>query len=500
VLAILVLLLAPAAHAAPTPARDLARADSAYADGEANRARDLYARVVAADSTQSHAVFRLAQLTRDPLRALPLYRRYAALEPRDAWGAMALGDVLSRTGRTRAALREYGVAATLAPGERDIVSGRARVLARAGRVDEAAATLRQWLDRHPDDDELWRQLGRQVLAAGRPGQAIAAFARGHAPAEGGGDPAAIAGLRLAHVLRGPAIETATSQARDSDGNRVTTTSLTTDLLMRDAARLGLQLSRGDVAGSGGTATFNAAQLRLAARPLAIWRIEGGAGRTAIAFAGHSGDRVTGDVRSRWQWPEAGPRLELRADRRPLTANPQLVANGVTRTQAGAALDLPAGRFRVRGSIDAAEVAGAGESNFRRGMGGGVAMPVLSGWSTWLRYDRWGYRDASALGYFAPRLAEAVGFGSTLERDAGGPWLVDLDVRLGPQRFAAAGQPAGAWRIAGSAYAYASLRLGAGRELRLELETEGSPGFPVRPGPAADWRYSSVGASLRWALR
>ncbi|HWP71155.1 MAG TPA: hypothetical protein VNM36_08645, partial [Gemmatimonadaceae bacterium] len=56
----------------------LTRADSAYARGDRERARALYAEVLANDSTQSRAVFRLAQLTESGERALMLYRRYIA--------------------------------------------------------------------------------------------------------------------------------------------------------------------------------------------------------------------------------------------------------------------------------------------------------------------------------------------------------------------------------------------------------------------------------------
>jgi predicted Zn-dependent protease len=108
-------------------------------------------------------------------RALMLYRRYIALEQSDPWGPMAEGDVLARMGRWEEALLAYGGAAAIAPGERDVAIGRARILDRAGRPNEAAAGLAAWIRDHPDDGEAWDLLGRSRMRAGRPQAASAAF-------------------------------------------------------------------------------------------------------------------------------------------------------------------------------------------------------------------------------------------------------------------------------------------------------------------------------------
>jgi hypothetical protein len=66
----------------------LRRADSAWERGDLAQARGLYSDVLIRDSTQSRAVFRLAQLDASEAHALSLYRRYIALEPEtpgDTW-------------------------------------------------------------------------------------------------------------------------------------------------------------------------------------------------------------------------------------------------------------------------------------------------------------------------------------------------------------------------------------------------------------------------------
>ena len=496
--AALLLLLARDSRADSGRARMIARADSAYAAGDPDSARSLYESVVRADGSQSHAVFRLAQLTADRARAVQLYRRYAALEPTDAWGAMALGDALSRIGRTRDALAQYDRAASAAPEERDVAAGRAQVLVRAGRVDAAAATLERWLARHPEDGELWQQLARRSLESGRPGHALRAFAQ--AEAAGRDDGPAASAQQLARALQSPAVEPLMAQSRDSDGNRTATRGLTADLMSMDGTRLGVRLSHSDISGVGASATVSDAQLWLTARPRSAWRVDAGAGSERLAIAGRASTSAAGDFRARWQAPRRGPGIDVRAERRPLTSNAELIAGGVARTQARGTLDLPAGRLRVRGSVDGARVEANGQTNLRRGLGLGLALPVADPWTPWLRYERWGYRDQSTAGYFAPRRAEGVALGSTLDLGAGEPWTLELDGGLGPQRFAAAGRPADSWRPGASAYGYASVRLGPGRELRLELELEDSPGFVERLGSGADWRYSSVTVSVHWSLR
>src|SRR5207247_6751457 len=136
------------------------------AECDAAAAAQEYAVVLAADSENSHATYRLAQLRRyDPAVALRLLRRYVALEPSDPWGYMAVADVLARTRRYEEALRWYDDALRLAPGERDGVVGRARILVRARRTGAAIPAYERWLAAHPRDAEAVRELAAARVAA-----------------------------------------------------------------------------------------------------------------------------------------------------------------------------------------------------------------------------------------------------------------------------------------------------------------------------------------------
>src|SRR5207249_11661224 len=145
----------------------LARADSAWAARAESVAAREYAAVLAADPENSHATYRLAQLTRDDLAALRLFQRYVELEPEDPWGYMAVGEALARAGRYGDALRSYDDALRLAPGEPEAVAGRAKVLARA-RAAAPAVTRLVSGSRDSDGNTTFRLGGSAELQAQGP--------------------------------------------------------------------------------------------------------------------------------------------------------------------------------------------------------------------------------------------------------------------------------------------------------------------------------------------
>ena len=228
------------------------------------------------DSTQSRAVFRLAQLAESGERAVVLYRRYIALEPADPWGHMAEGDVLARMGRWEEALLAYGGAAAIAPGERDVALGRARILDHAGRPNEASAELAAWIRDHPDDGEAWDLLGRSRMRAGRPHAASVAFenaARRNVPGAAGR-------LATAESRAAPTITPDVASAGDSDGNRTSRIGGEIDFAVADGVRLGAGARHRVIANDIDEVHGNDVQARLTARPMPglTLMMEGGATR------------------------------------------------------------------------------------------------------------------------------------------------------------------------------------------------------------------------------
>jgi len=146
----------------------LARADSAWAARAESVAAREYAAVLAADPENSHAIYRLAQLTRDdPASALRLFQRYVELEPEDPWGYMAVGEALARAGRYGDALRSYDDALRLAPGEPEAIAGRAKVFPRARAAAPAVTPLVSG-SRDSDGNTTFRVGGSAELAAQGP--------------------------------------------------------------------------------------------------------------------------------------------------------------------------------------------------------------------------------------------------------------------------------------------------------------------------------------------
>jgi hypothetical protein len=142
------------------------RADSAWTAGNRKLARHLFAEALRADPENSHATFRLAQLSEDRRAALELYRRYTELEPDDGWGWQALGDALANRGQTDQALAMYDRAVRLLPNNPEVESGRAR-LRRAQLARGPALEPEAGYSRDSDGNRTSRIGLRADWAAGR---------------------------------------------------------------------------------------------------------------------------------------------------------------------------------------------------------------------------------------------------------------------------------------------------------------------------------------------
>lgn len=483
----------PAAHA-------VARADSIYAVGDRAAATEAYRAVLARDPENSHATFRLAQLTGAPAERLALYRRYVALEPGDPWGYMALGDVLSSRGRHAEALHEYDEALGLAPGERDANIGRARVLARAGRLEQADSAYEAWLAGHPGDLVALRELGRARLRAGRP--AAAARALEMAGADSAPETAHL--LRQARAEAAPAFEPTGGGSRDSDDDHTTRYGLRGDVAVRDGARLGLMAERVRVTDPVDVAHADRAAVTLALRPNSTVRLDASAGAVRLTRIAPPLQRLTtpiGSVRLRWRAPEGGPALDLSAQRTPVDASPLLVANHVLRNEVAFRGEVPAGPFRLRGVGRAASVQAGPERNTRTAVSGIVAVPLSWRFELSGQVHRMGYAHGTTAGYFAPRRVETIEAGTYFELGDGAPFVLALDLGAGAQRLAEQGALPGPWRRALRMYGYAAATVAPGTRLQLEMEGYDSPiaGQAVTTS-GAGWRYGSVALSLRVAVK
>jgi tetratricopeptide repeat protein len=396
----------------------------------------------------------------------------------------------------------YDAALRLAPGERDAVIGRARVLAQASRTDAAILAYERWLALYPKDAEAWSELARERLRRGRPADAARALERAQALAPDG---ATARRLALVRAAAAAAVTPLASGSRDSDGNTTLRVGAAAELAASAGragdTRFGAEASRTRVGDGFTTAVLDQFLLRAAWRPRAVLRVDAAGGATRLDAAGGAGATIVpiGRLRARWRAPAAGPAVDLGVRRSVLDATPRLVANPVMRTELGAMVDLPvAPSVRLRGIGRTVALAAAAELNHRTALTGAVAVAAAPGVELSGQFHQVRYARPSAAGYFAPRLAQVMEAGTSLELETLRPVLVAVDAGLGVQRVANFGAARGPWRRALRLYSLIVVPLAPGRDLRLELEGDDSP--IADEAATGRWRYGSAAVSLRWAVR
>ena len=146
-------------------ARVFERADSAWRAASYPLATTLYEAVVAADSSASMPVFRLATLrawNNQLDEAERLFRRYVALEPRDTEGRLALARALAWGAKYSPAIAIYDSVIAQDSTYRDAVVGRAQTLTWEGRADEGLREYRSWTAAHPTDREALIEYARAL--------------------------------------------------------------------------------------------------------------------------------------------------------------------------------------------------------------------------------------------------------------------------------------------------------------------------------------------------
>jgi tetratricopeptide (TPR) repeat protein len=492
------LALGSLANAQSSVGSQLARADSAFAAGDLETARSAYAAVLEHDAYQSRAVFRMGQLSDRPQQALQWYLRYVELEPADPWGYMAVGNVLGRQGRVAEGLYWYHRARLLAPEERDVTVGKARLLARAGLPEQAIQEYLEWLEKHPEDVEVWREISWQWLKAGRPRRAVAALERAQSLEP---SPSTAARLAAARARTAPAGFLSLGYSRDSDGNAGRSLGLAGDLMAVDGARIRLNLETAHLEDGLNTAATRTASLGASFTPRSNWSLEASAGFTELESSASSRDPAAAPmlrVRARWNAPRTGPRVDLDASYSAWGYSPDLAANGVTRSDFQGRLDVPLGPLLLRGSGRGTLISSRVDRNARAAVAGGLGLPLTAGMELAGMYHRIAYRDSSLSGYFAPRSAELVELASYWETEEE-HLVLAVDVGAGIQRLSLHRAPPGSWRPAIRFYSSIHWYLAPGRSLGIELEGYDSQIAPRDLPSAERWRYGSVRFSVRWAI-
>ncbi len=197
----------------------MAQADSAFNRGDYKAARADYQRVLAADSNNVPALYRVAILDSwdgKLVRSLRRLARLRLLAPDDGDIMVSQAQVLAWAGRSRASEALYDSVLVRWPTRTDALAGRARSVAWGGNLDRAEKLWRDALAAHPDDPELLIGLAQTLYWKGEPAlaEAYAARARSLAPE----DRTALDLERSLRAALRPATSSSGNEGQDSDGD------------------------------------------------------------------------------------------------------------------------------------------------------------------------------------------------------------------------------------------------------------------------------------------
>jgi tetratricopeptide (TPR) repeat protein len=195
-------------------------AEAAFRRGDYVAARTAYERVLATDSLNIRALYRLAVLDSwdgKLSRSLQRLARARRLEPSDADIMVSQAQVLAWAGRLPAAEALYDSVLARFPHRADALAGRARAVAWRGDLDRAEQLWRAALERYPDAAELLIGLAQTLYWKGQAALAETYAARARAAAPG--DRAARDLERVVRAALRPEVATTVDGATDSDTNR-----------------------------------------------------------------------------------------------------------------------------------------------------------------------------------------------------------------------------------------------------------------------------------------
>jgi len=213
------LALIPVLLVIATGAQAQGDAEDAFRRGDYRAARAGYESMLARDSNNVRALYRLAIMDSwDGAldRSLARFARLRRLEPRDPDIMVAHARVLAWAGKQGAALALYDSALVIAPRRADALAGRARTVAWSGDLDRAERLWREALAIYPDDPEIAVGMAQTLLWRGQPAlaESYAARARRLAPE----DKSARDVLDLIRAALAPEIASRADYLHDSDRN------------------------------------------------------------------------------------------------------------------------------------------------------------------------------------------------------------------------------------------------------------------------------------------
>ena len=473
----------------------LPEAEEAFRRGDQHAARAGYEAVLAKDSMNVRALYRLAVLDSwdgKLQRSLDRFVLLRRLEPADQDIMVGQARVLAWAGQNAASELLYDSVLARAPGRSDALAGRARAVAWAGDLERAERLWREALDAHPDDAEIVIGLAQTLFWIGKPelAESYAARARQLAP----DDRAARDLLSLVRAALRPEVATSSNYAHDSDHNAFfaqdgsVATSLGRDLRgtlqagwrrATDPARAGASY------GASGYVVAPLGRGSVLRAGLGVRRLEpeGGVAHTSLTAQLGVGFR-----------PARFASLSVAYSRTPFDETALLIARGYNVNSVDVSVNVtPRPGMSVSGGGGAAWLS---DSVSNRRLGGVLAMmfALQKGFEAGVLGRMMGYRESPSAGYFAPNrfsVVEARGSYSWRKER----WGVRADGGLGIQQVGAGAPTQSEWHAG-----FAVTRgWSANSELALVGSLTNSAASRSGTATASGFKYATVGLKLRQGL-
>jgi len=472
----------------------LPAADEAFRRGRLAEARAGYERVLAADSLNVRALYRLAILDGWDAkldRSLARFTKLRRLEPRDPDFMVAHARVLSWSGRTQQALALFDSVLARAPDRADALAGRARVVAWSGDLDRAERLWRAALSVHPDDAELLFGLAQTLYWHDQPALAEAYLTRARRVAPGDNEVRDLA--RTLRALLRPDVRTSVDGAGDSDHN---------DFVAQDATVTG-------ALGAGLRGTLRAGWRR--ATDQAGHGSSYGGGGFVVAALGRRVELRTG-AGLRWLGPDIGPSrtpvtaevgvglrpardvsLGLSYSRAPFDETAELIRRGFVLDATELEFELaPGPRWSISGTAGATWIS---DGNRQLHALGGVLVRVLPG----LQLGPFGrvlaFRASPLNGYFAPSRFSVLEGRAVYSWQRRG-WGLRADAGVGTQQVSDTAAHQTEWHFGVTL----SHGWGANNEVALVGSITNSAGATSTTGTRTErFRYRTLGLRFRQGL-
>jgi tetratricopeptide (TPR) repeat protein len=462
--------------------RHLAAADSAFDAEDTATARHEYEAALEANPGATRAMYRLGQLAkRTPQKAESYFRMYVRNEPNDAWGWIALGNILSQQKKFGGAMEAFDRAQAIAPDAAEVAQGRARI---AGAKARTAPSVEIFSGGSRDSEENGSARVGGALNIPLSDRASVRFSGGKRWLSGFFDATVTEGSVgiLARPIPTFRIEATGGVARPHSTVSVTDTipaETPTPVEPGNGNGSGNGRGRGR-SGSGGT-------------PPVGTIIQTESVSAANLFVGS----VRGVAR------KSGTRslIDLRATRMLLDATPVLAANRVVRSEIAGRGDLEiVRRVKLRGAARAGRYAATGDENTRTALLGGLALNATDAIEVSGVFQRLAFSHATTSGYFAPQIAQLAEAATYSEFEWPSGLLLVIDAGAGAQRIQEFGAAMGGWEPSYRAFASLDVPFRPASAIHLELDTYDSRIGSDAPSLSSSWRSFSFSASLRLALR